>query len=247
MKIRKGFVSNSSSSSYIVDCRGLSNKTIQKIYNYIDVTKNDKRFEQLLSESDDSLENNIWKITPFAENAQILFCETTMDNLPFYSFLKINGIEGMRIISEDHFPYLLLRNILTPHEELDAFISSSRKGATGVSFYLITDPDSDEYFISQLMNHIEIEMKKNYGVFEYNFYEDDGLHYKWDVKPHKDCKHIFLCSTDIGNKFDLIFWCEWNGFPLTNILFYCYYEEKPLFISSQVLEEIHLKKLSALM
>jgi len=84
MKIRDGFVSNSSSSSFIISKKQLSSIKISMIINHIDVCQS---FDE-------------WKVYDYTDSYDISeknnFIEgyTTMDNFPMYEFLeKIVGVD----------------------------------------------------------------------------------------------------------------------------------------------------------
>jgi hypothetical protein len=85
MKIRQGFVSNSSSSSFIIGKSKLSLWQIDLIYNHIEVAK--ARFPQIVwCNRDDE-----WNIL---ETVDYIKGETSMDNFDMEKFLWLIGINN---------------------------------------------------------------------------------------------------------------------------------------------------------
>jgi len=93
MKIRKGFVSNSSSSSFIVSKKGLSERQIDKIVNHIEYSKDN--FPQISIYDDYSG----WRIE---ETDEQMMMRTEMDNFDMYEFLLLIGVEDDDIKCEDY-------------------------------------------------------------------------------------------------------------------------------------------------
>ena len=86
MKIRNGFISNSSSSSFIVSLKDISVNELNKIMEY--------------SDSSDAELRDTWHITVDA-SAGILRGFTSMDNDDFDSYLKNNNIDTSKFKREN--------------------------------------------------------------------------------------------------------------------------------------------------
>ena len=96
MKIRKGFVSNSSSSSFVIHKYYLSNEQIEKIRNYVKVVE-EYLEENPLSEDDcEKPEFDFsycdwgWGIKEFDD---FILGETSMDNFDFEEFFKFINVD----------------------------------------------------------------------------------------------------------------------------------------------------------
>jgi hypothetical protein len=83
MKVRTGFVSNSSSSSFMIDKYYLSQEQIDKIKNHIEVSKG---MDEDFYNKDES---DAWDIT---EEEKYIKGFTSMDNFDMYFFLEKIGI-----------------------------------------------------------------------------------------------------------------------------------------------------------
>ena len=98
MKIRNGFVSNSSSSSFVIPLTKLSKKQIKKIQNHIQVAKDIPEFdEDFHNEFPVSIKDQ-WKITIKDSNWSGF---TVMDNFDMHKFLYLIGIDDKDIRWED--------------------------------------------------------------------------------------------------------------------------------------------------
>lgn len=95
MKIRKGFVSNSSSSSFIIKKEKLTEEQIEKIKNHIVVVREKKKFFDMLLDCDES---DAWKIE---ENSFSVSGQTWMDNFDMHYFLSKIGVEEEDIVWGD--------------------------------------------------------------------------------------------------------------------------------------------------
>lgn len=95
MKIRNGFVSNSSSSSFIILLNNITSTQKDMIYNHISLaTEID---EKLLSEGKELIYEyyDEWNIQ---EDGFSLWCSTTMDNFDLYTFITdVVGIDDDKI------------------------------------------------------------------------------------------------------------------------------------------------------
>ena len=98
MKIRNGFVSNSSSSSFAISKSVLTEEQIDAIYDHINYTKNN--FPEM-KETSDVHDGSAWGIS---EDEKNIFCNTFMDNFDMYFFLNEIGIDEKDIhITGDNF------------------------------------------------------------------------------------------------------------------------------------------------
>jgi hypothetical protein len=108
MKIRFGFVSNSSSSSFVLKLASISQKQKEQIYNHIEEAKKIAVERGFSVRNDDGLglaimdgeydvcwvsDRDAWEIS---ENAENLYGRTTIDNVKMDWFLDEIGITGTR-------------------------------------------------------------------------------------------------------------------------------------------------------
>lgn len=102
MKIRNGFVSNSSSSSFVVRMSDLTTDQLDKIYHHL-------KYKSLLNDIVNSeilsllKKSDQWKLTITSE---FIIGETDMNNFPMDVFLKIIGIKEENVFWDNN-PYRL--------------------------------------------------------------------------------------------------------------------------------------------
>ncbi len=94
MKIRNGFVSNSSSSSFIINKKDITEKQFDNIKNHLKYSQK-MEFESAKY----SGKSDEWGIRDEGEN---IVGETYMDNFDMCSFLKDIGVEGKSIKWDDY-------------------------------------------------------------------------------------------------------------------------------------------------
>jgi len=95
MKIRNGFVSNSSSSSFIISTFNLSPKQIQDIYNHNEIWQ---KLDQDVKEKYDMWFDDTWEIT---KKDGFLRGSTSMDNFNMHGFLEMIGVDKLYVQWED--------------------------------------------------------------------------------------------------------------------------------------------------
>jgi len=108
MKIRMGFVSNSSSSSFTIDKFYLSGEQIYKIKNHIEVAKT--KFPKKNFNCD---EENAWEIR---ESESSIIGGTDMDNFDMEKFLKLIGVNIKKVLFDEGNSFFL-SNMLEDEEE----------------------------------------------------------------------------------------------------------------------------------
>jgi len=95
MKKRIGFVSNSSSSSFIINKDNVSQKQINKIYNHIKEAKGMSSPNNTPEGYDHKYGwDDTWNVT---ENEREILMDTTMDNFDMYEFLIDIGVDKIDI------------------------------------------------------------------------------------------------------------------------------------------------------
>jgi len=88
MKTRQGFVSNSSSSSFIIYKKDLSGEQIEKIYNHLEEGENAGMQASWRDDSDE------WRITDLKGALEFY---TGMDNFDMVEFLDLIGFDTNKI------------------------------------------------------------------------------------------------------------------------------------------------------
>ena len=100
MKIRKGFVSNSSSSSFVIHKYYLSKEQINKMLNYKDVVDEYLEGNPLPEDRDSRAEFNFsysewgWGIKEFGD---FIFGETSMNNFDYSEFMRFIGVNSHKV------------------------------------------------------------------------------------------------------------------------------------------------------
>jgi len=128
MKIRNGFVSNSSSSSFVIHKYYLSEEQIAKMFNYVEVVgeylkdnplpeKGYYDYDQPSPEYDFSYCDSSWSIKEFND---FIFGDTSMDNFSFFDFFRFIGIDDNNICWDDGY-----NDYPTEHQEY--FLEEERK------------------------------------------------------------------------------------------------------------------------
>ncbi len=91
MKIRNGFVSNSSSSSFVIYRESLTNKQLTKILNIEKTIEKLIEKDEKLSEKFEYYDQDPWRIVV---SDDFVFGETSMDNFDMSAFLKTIKVDS---------------------------------------------------------------------------------------------------------------------------------------------------------
>ncbi len=123
MKIRHGFVSNSSSSSFVIHKGFLSEEQICRIYNYKSEV-DDYLVDNPIDYNDDvrptydfSYVDDFWNLKDFED---CVFGETSMDNFSFSDFFNFIGVNDNLICWDDGYND-------EPNDSQEKFIKSESK------------------------------------------------------------------------------------------------------------------------
>jgi mRNA-degrading endonuclease YafQ of YafQ-DinJ toxin-antitoxin module len=98
MKIRNGFVSNSSSSSFIINRHKINEKQLEQIINHIEVSQelNKKNHYGLFDYND---YNNSWSVDVKEDT---ILVSTFMDNFNMFNFLIAIGVKKDAITYKEY-------------------------------------------------------------------------------------------------------------------------------------------------
>jgi hypothetical protein len=90
MKIRNGFISNSSSSSFIIDTKELTDEQVNMILNHYQYAQEMDMIDSYCNEYD------AWSIT-FDDDNHSLTGYTSMDNFSMYNFFLRIGVDCKKV------------------------------------------------------------------------------------------------------------------------------------------------------
>ena len=138
MKIRKGFVSNSSSSSFIIQMRYLSDDQLEAIHNHNEIWQNlNKNIKKIYDlEFDDS-----WAIE---KKDNYLTGWTTMDNFNMRGFMEMINVNSKDITWDDgHCP-------IDKMIEIDLNELNSDDSREYIEKFKSWDPEKQQAFIKEI-------------------------------------------------------------------------------------------------
>lgn len=119
MKIRSGFVANSSSSSFIINKEHLTPEQIDAIWDHIKYSQE----HNLECYGGDSYRNE-WDIV---ENDGIIGGDTTMDNFDMFHFLELIGIDMNKVETEGEYDWVIAKRLDEIKEEQENKILTEMK------------------------------------------------------------------------------------------------------------------------
>jgi len=98
MKIRYSFVSNSSSASFVIDKRLMTDLQINAVKNHMKYA--DLHFPSIfLTDREDTWVSNEWEIEHADdEHSSVIIASTSMDNFDMSKFLELIGVPGKAIL-----------------------------------------------------------------------------------------------------------------------------------------------------